>query len=240
MPHDYESANHYVNPADPSNNHSICAASRPSEEIIQFASRAVEIHLRNGNWQCAANALRRAFSDFQDEQAEARARLSRTPAQWLDLPIAELEIPVRLANALELAGAVTIREALALINSGVNIPNFGVESTETVWAAAEAVGIKIAEHGHDAFAAERIADKKRLDHNAYVAAERAKKRREAISGAVTPEAKATAREKQRKNFIRGPVDLVAVENEARGCTAKEETGRKSREQWQGARKRKRA
>lgn len=116
----------------------------PSAEFCASVLGRVGVHLANGHFPIAIRIVAEAAEEFEQELAERRQMLLRSEADWLARPLMEFDLPVRIVNALERAGAVTMGQALQLMNAGAAIRDCGPAAEDKVWAAARERKITVA------------------------------------------------------------------------------------------------
>lgn len=112
-----------------------------SFDLARSIAGRVEIHLLNGNWEAAQLAIDSGLVAHQTELLERAQRRRRTTAQWLQAPLADLDLPLRDHNALENVGCETVGQAIDFINSGREIENFSTVTLERFWQFCSAVGL---------------------------------------------------------------------------------------------------
>lgn len=176
-------------------------AGAPSLDLARSIAGRIEIHLINNNWEAAQHALTSGLADHNTDLQERAARSRRSRAQWLRAPLADLELPLRDHNAFEDLGCETIADAIAEMNSGRRIPNFGSISIERFWNKLSE--LKLADLR--TLSAEEVAELHKREDRARAKISERKSKQKAFNKARS----AAGGLGGRKAFIRGPVDLAA-------------------------------
>jgi hypothetical protein len=121
---------------DPQRGTQAAAAQPPTEEFAAVIAAKVECHLRAGHFAIAVRVIEQAEREWAEELQEQTRQLARSPEQWLDRPLLDFGLQVRIVNTLERFGVGTMREALAYLNEHDIIPQIGPHAREEVWQAA--------------------------------------------------------------------------------------------------------
>lgn len=122
---------------------SLRAPDAPTFDLARSIAGRIEIHILHNNFEAAQDVLAAGLAAHLTELKERAQRRLRTRSQWLQAPLADLDLPLRLHNALENQpqNCENIGDAIALMNSGVYIPNVSTVAISRFWRAIESIGL---------------------------------------------------------------------------------------------------
>ena len=110
-------------------------SSPPTPEFIRGVLARVEMQLTAGHWLLAERTIAAAANDWNEYLLDQ----ANLPADLLQRPLVQTEIPYRIANAFEEVGCFTFGEALARIESGGRLPRcVGTRTISMIKAMARA------------------------------------------------------------------------------------------------------